>query len=102
MVLGDRDFRRNKRRTRRGARSAECLAAATWDRKDMVEASEQRQTAAPASDKDQPWGEVRDAQASWAGAMRAHELAPPDPEFRNRLRALSEAARAMHDAHARA
>jgi hypothetical protein len=68
----------------------------------MVEASEQRQTAAPASDKDQAWGEVRDAQASWAGAMRAHELAPPDPEFRNRLRALSEAARAMHDAHARA
>jgi hypothetical protein len=34
--------------------------------------------------------------------MRAHELAPPDPEFRSRLRALSQAARAMHDAHARA
>jgi hypothetical protein len=34
--------------------------------------------------------------------MRAHELAPPDPEFRNRLRALSEAAKAMHGAHAHA
>jgi hypothetical protein len=67
-----------------------------------VEASEQRQAAAPGGDKDRAWGEVRDAQASWAGAMRAHELAPPDPEFRNRLRALSEAARAMHDAHAHA
>jgi hypothetical protein len=34
--------------------------------------------------------------------MRAHELAPPDPAFRGRLRALSEAANAMRDAHARA
>jgi hypothetical protein len=67
-----------------------------------VEASEQRQAAAPSTNKDRAWGEVREAQASWAGAMRAHELAPPDPEFRGRLRALSEAARAMHDAHARA
>jgi hypothetical protein len=34
--------------------------------------------------------------------MRAHELAPPDPAFRRRLRALSEAANAMRDAHTRA
>jgi hypothetical protein len=34
--------------------------------------------------------------------MRAHELAPPDPGFRGRLRALSEAAAAMRDGHARA
>jgi hypothetical protein len=34
--------------------------------------------------------------------MRAHEQAPPDPGFRDRLRALSAAAAAMRDAHARA
>lgn len=34
--------------------------------------------------------------------MRAHEEAPPDPGFRDRLRALAEAAAAMRDAHARA
>jgi hypothetical protein len=34
--------------------------------------------------------------------MRAHEQAPPDPGFRERLRALAEAAGAMRDAHARA
>jgi hypothetical protein len=34
--------------------------------------------------------------------MRAHEMAPPDPEFRARLRALSHAAAGMRDAHARA
>jgi hypothetical protein len=45
---------------------------------------------------------VNEAQASWAGAMRAHEQAPPDPAFRDRLRALSAAAAAMRDAHARA
>jgi hypothetical protein len=34
--------------------------------------------------------------------MRAHELAPPDPGFRGRLRTLSDAAAAMRDAQARA
>jgi hypothetical protein len=34
--------------------------------------------------------------------MRAHEQAPPDPGFRDRLRALAKAAAAMRDAHARA
>jgi hypothetical protein len=34
--------------------------------------------------------------------MRAHAMAPPDPGFCGRLRALSEAAAAMRDAHARA
>jgi hypothetical protein len=34
--------------------------------------------------------------------MRAHEQAPPDPGFRDRLRALANAAAAMRDAHARA
>jgi hypothetical protein len=52
--------------------------------------------------KDRAWGAVREAQASWAGAMRAHEMAPPDPGFRARLRALSQAAGAMRDTHARA
>ena len=32
--------------------------------------------------------------------MRAHEQAPPDPGFRDRLRALADAAAAMRDAHA--
>jgi hypothetical protein len=36
------------------------------------------------------------------GCDEAHELAPPDPGFRARLRALSEAAAAMRHAHARA
>jgi hypothetical protein len=45
---------------------------------------------------------VNEAQASWSGAMRAHEQAPPDPGFRDRLRALADAATAMRDAQARA
>jgi hypothetical protein len=52
--------------------------------------------------KDEAWSAVRDAQSAWAGAMRSHELAPPDHEFRRRLRALSDAAGAMRDSHARA
>lgn len=35
---------------------------------------------------------VRQAGNSWAEAMRAHKLAPPDAGFASRLRALSEAA----------
>jgi len=35
---------------------------------------------------------VRQAGEQWASAMRAHKLAPPDPGFANRIRALSEAA----------
>jgi hypothetical protein len=37
---------------------------------------------------------VRHASDGWAGAMRAHKLAPPDSGFSARLRALSEAASA--------
>jgi hypothetical protein len=68
----------------------------------VSEAPEERLPAGPQEAKDRAWGAVREAQASWAGAMRAHEMAPPDPGFRDRLRALAEAARAMRDAHARA
>ena len=50
--------------------------------------------------KQDAWASVREAQALWAGAMRAHEQAPHDPGFRDRLRALSQAAEAMRDAHA--
>jgi hypothetical protein len=67
-----------------------------------VEASEERPGSPGVVPKEAAWDVVREAQASWAGAMRAHELAPPDPGFRARLRALSEAAAAMRDAHARA
>ena len=35
---------------------------------------------------------IQHASASWATAMRAHLLAPPDAGFAGRLRALSEAA----------
>jgi hypothetical protein len=66
-----------------------------------VEASEQRRTA-DAATKQAAWEAVRDAEGSWANAMRAHQLAPPDPQFRARLRALSESAAWMRDAHARA
>jgi hypothetical protein len=48
------------------------------------------------------WTSVTEARALWGGAMRAHEQAPPDPGFRDRLRALADAAAAMHNAHARA
>jgi hypothetical protein len=37
---------------------------------------------------------VRHASVSWAEAMRAHKLAPPDEGFATRLRKLSEAAAA--------
>ena len=52
--------------------------------------------------KEHAWTSVNGARASWSGATRAHEHAPPDPGFRDRLRALAEAAAAMRDAHARA
>jgi hypothetical protein len=52
--------------------------------------------------KEHAWTSVNEARASWSGAMRAHEQAPPDPGFRHRLRALADAAAAMRDAHARA
>ena len=52
--------------------------------------------------KEHAWTSVTEARASWSGAMRAHEQAPPDPGFRDRLRALADAAAAMRDAHARA
>jgi hypothetical protein len=52
--------------------------------------------------KEHVWTSVNDARASWSGAMRAHEQAPPDPGFRHRLRALADAAAAMGNAHARA
>jgi hypothetical protein len=52
--------------------------------------------------KEHAWTSVDAARASWSGAMRAHEQAPPDPGFRDRLRALAEAAAAMRDGHARA
>src|SRR2546421_5824410 len=35
---------------------------------------------------------VREASSSWAEAMRAHKLAPPDAGFARRLRALADAA----------
>ena len=57
-----------------------------------MEASEERRGTPGVAPKEAAWDVVREAQASWAGAMRAHELAPPDPGFRGRLRALSEAA----------
>jgi hypothetical protein len=63
---------------------------------------ERREARGGAGRKDEAWNAVREAQPAWAGAMRSHELAPPDAGFRGRLRALSEAARAMRDAHARA
>jgi hypothetical protein len=47
---------------------------------------------------------VREAGGTWAEAMRAHKLAPPDPGFASRLRALADAAAneqvALEHAHA--
>jgi hypothetical protein len=68
----------------------------------VSEVPEPRRNARTVGAKDQVWGAVKEAQSQWAGAMRSHELAPPDPGFRDRLRALSEAADAMRQTHARA
>jgi hypothetical protein len=63
---------------------------------------QQRPQARAAGAKEQTWSAVRDARSAWADATRAHELAPPDAGFRDRLRSLSGAAAAMRDAHTRA
>ena len=68
----------------------------------MSEVPQPRREARAAGTKDHAWGAVREAQSAWAGAMRSHELAPPDAGFRDRLRALSAAADAMRATHARA
>ena len=68
----------------------------------MSEVPETRGDAGVAGVKDDAWGAVREAQSARAGAMRSHELAPPDAGFRDRLRALSDAADAMRATHARA
>ena len=68
----------------------------------MSEVPETQRDARAGGAKDDAWSAVRDAQSAWAGAMRSHELAPPDAGFRDRLRALSEAADAMRATHARA
>jgi hypothetical protein len=68
----------------------------------VSELPDQRAGTPAAGAKEHAWTSVNEARAWWSGAMRAHELAPPDPGFRDRLRALADAADAMHDAHARA
>ena len=68
----------------------------------MSEVPETRREGRADGAKDDAWSAVREAQSAWAGAMRSHELAPPDAGFRDRLRALSEAADAMRATHARA
>ena len=68
----------------------------------MSEMPQERAGSPARGAKEQAWTSVNQARASWSGAMRAHEQAPPDPGFRDRLRALADAAAAMRDAHARA
>ena len=68
----------------------------------MSELPDERAGTPAEAAKDHAWTSVSGARASWSGAMRAHEQAPPDPGFRDRLRALADAAAAMRDAHARA
>ena len=68
----------------------------------MSELPNERAEAPAEGAKEHAWTSVNDARAAWSGAMRAHEQAPPDPGFRDRLRALANAAAAMRDAHARA
>ena len=68
----------------------------------MSELPEEHDATPARGAKEDAWTSVNEAQASWSGAMRAHEQAPPDPGFRDRLRALAEAAAAMRDAHTRA
>jgi hypothetical protein len=68
----------------------------------VSEVPETRRDARARGAKDDAWSAVSDAQSAWAGAMHSHELAPPDAGFRDRLRALSDAADAMRATHARA
>jgi hypothetical protein len=68
----------------------------------MSEVPSERRSAGGSVAKDEAWRRARSAQEAWAGAMRTHELAPPDAGFRDRLRSLANAAAAMRDAHARA
>jgi hypothetical protein len=68
----------------------------------VSEFPETRREGRAAGVKDDVWSAVRDAQSAWTGAMRSHELAPPDAGFRDRLRGLSDAADAMRATHARA
>jgi hypothetical protein len=68
----------------------------------VSEVPEEHHEARAAGAKDEAWSAVREAQSAWAGAMRSHELAPPDAGFRGRLRALSDAAATMREAHTRA
>ncbi|MGZ6574597.1 MAG: hypothetical protein ACXVHB_19560 [Solirubrobacteraceae bacterium] len=68
----------------------------------MSELPQERAGTPAEAAKEHAWTSVNEARASWSGAMHAHEQAPPDPGFRDRLRALAEAAAAMRDAHARA
>jgi hypothetical protein len=68
----------------------------------VSEVPETRREGRAAGEKDDAWSAVRQAQSAWAGAMRSHELAPPDAGFRDRLRALSAAADLMRATHARA
>ena len=68
----------------------------------MSELPDERAGTPAADAKQHAWTSVAGARASWSGAMRAHEQAPPDPGFRDRLRALAEAAAAMRDAHKQA
>jgi hypothetical protein len=68
----------------------------------VSELPDQRAGTPAESAKEQAWTSVNDARASWSGAMRAHQQAPPDPGFRDRLRSLADAAAAMRDAHSRA
>ncbi len=68
----------------------------------MSDLPDERAGTPAAGAKEHAWTSVNEARASWSGAMRAHEQAPPDPGFRDRLRTLAQAAAAMRDAHARA
>jgi hypothetical protein len=52
--------------------------------------------------KGNAWASVSEAQALWAGAMRAHEQAPPILGSAVGCRRCSSAAAAMRDSHARA
>jgi hypothetical protein len=54
----------------------------------------------PADDelREQANQRLRNARAAWGQAMTSHKMAPPDPGFGSRLRALSVAAQAEREA----
>jgi hypothetical protein len=64
-----------------------------------VSAAEDPRPAGRPKAKEQAKAAVAEAQVEWKHALRAHRMAPPDPRFADRLRALADSAGRLRDAY---